>query len=284
MSKKITIRRNPKHQALNDACATGDMTKVRALVEEGLDLSEPWSVDHYTPLSIATARNDVALIAYLLEHGMPPCLNLRSIVREDTEGDASDYSLLADWCPERHEALMYLLEHGSPANSCKTGYNALASLAHLRETGPSVVIGDKSDEFFAAVLARKPNVDQRMDIGITLLHQIAEGNNRYVPQLIARSKKVDAAEKRGYSSATPLRRAASAGADLAVDALLRAGANPNRMDRYDRRSILDGALFGQESKRGWPYSKYERVIELLRAHGAKTSEEMLAAGDISPRD
>ncbi|MNZ74938.1 Ankyrin repeats (3 copies) [compost metagenome] len=281
MSKKISIRRNPKHQALNDACATGDMAQVRALVEEGLDLSEPWSVDYYTPLSIAMARNDVPLIAYLLEHGMPPYLNLRSIVREDPEGDASDYSLLGLWCPEHHEALMYLLEHGSPANSGKTGYNALVGLAHLRETGHDVQIGAKSDDFFAALLSWSPDVDQVMDVGGTLLHHIVTGNNRYVPPLVALSKQVNAPEEPGYLSATPLRSAARYGADIAVEALLKAGANPSLMDRYHHDSILDTALSGQKNRKGWPYSRHERVIELLRAHGARTRLEMLKAGEIS---
>lgn len=280
MSKKITIRRKSRHLELNDACEAGDMARVKALVEGGLDLSEIWSVD-CLPLSIALFRNDVAMIAYLLEHGMPPYLNLQSIVREDPDGDPSDYSLLGLWCPEHHEALMYLLEHGSPANSRKTGYNALAGLAHLRETGRNVQVGAKSDEFFAALLSRSPDVDQVMDIGGTLLHQIAQGNNRYVPPLVALSKQVDAPKEPDSPSATPLRNAAREGADVAVEALLKAGANPNLMERHQNLSILDTALLGQKKKRGGPFSQHERVIELLRAHGAKTGLEMLRAVGIS---
>ena len=268
MNGKIVVRRKRKHLDLNEACSAGDMARVRTLVEGGLDLGEPWSDESLTPLSIALYRNDVPLIAYLLGHGMPPYLNLRSIVQEDPEGDPSDYSLLAGWCPERHEALMFLLEHGCPANSHKTGYNALVSLVHMEESN----LCAKSDEFFAALLSREPDVDQVMDIRGTLLHQIAQGNNRYVPLLVARSKQVDAPKELDFPSATPLRNAARDGADVAVEALLQAGANPNLMDPYQDLSILDTALLGQEKRRGW--RRHERVIELLRAHGAKTHAEM----------
>lgn len=265
MNGKIVIRRKKKHFDLNEACEAGDMARVRTLVEEGMDLSEPWSHEEFTPLSLALYRNDVPMIAYLLEHGMPPYFNLLSIVQADPEGDPSDYSLLAPWRPEQHEALMFLLEHGSPANSRKTGYNALSELVYIEESN----LCAKSDEFFAALLSREPDVDQIMDDGDTLLHQIAKGNNRYVPLLVARSKQVDAKKS---SPVTPLRYAALEGADIAVEALLQAGANPNLRGRYQELSILDIALLGQEQRRGW--RRHERVIELLRAHGAKTRAEM----------
>jgi len=290
LTKKIVIRRNAKHQAFSEACEADDRGRIDTLLQEGLDLTEPWSTEVY-PLDVARYANNLPLLAYLLEQGMPPWLNLRSLLPEAPEGDLSVFSLLTGWEPEHHEAMMFLLEHGSPANSSETGYNALASLAYLKEYVmrdtlcrlEGSVVGDKSDAFFAALLAHKPNVDQPMSTGGTLLYQIAEGNNRYVAPLVALSKKVDAPQSRTYKSMTPLRVAADKGSDLAVEALLKAGANPNVMDRYHQKSsILDEALSSQANNRNFVYGNYPRVIELLRAYGAKTSAEMREAGEIPP--
>lgn len=290
MTKKIVIRRNAKHQAFSEACEVDDRARINALLQEGLDLTEPWSTHAY-PLDVARYANNLPLLAYLLEQGMPPWLNLRSLLPEAPEGDLSVFSMLTGWEPGHHEAMMFLLEHGSPANSTETGYNALASLAHLKEYVmrdtlcriEDSVVGDKSDAFFAALLTHTPNVDQPMSTGGTLLYQIAGGNNRYVAPLVALSKKVDAPKHRTHKSMTPLRAAANMGADLAVEALLKAGAKPNVMDRYHQNdSILDEALSSQANKRNFVYGNYPRVIELLRAHGAKTSAEMREAGEIPP--
>lgn len=290
MNKKIVVRRNSKHQAFSDACEADDRAQMDALLQEGLDLTEPWSNYAY-PLSVARYANNLPLLAYLLERGMPPWLNLRSLLPEAPGGDLSVFSLLNYWEPGHHEAMMFLLERGSAANSTETGYNALASLVDLKEYVmrdalcrlEDSVVGEKSDEFFNALLAHKPNVDQPMSTGGTLLHHIAEGNNRYVAPLVALSKKVDAPKSRTYKSMTPLRVAADKGSDLAVEALLKAGAKPNVMDRYHQNSsILDEALSSQANNRNFVYGNYPRVIELLRAHGAKTSAEMRDAGEIPP--
>ncbi|QIL44338.1 ankyrin repeat domain-containing protein [Acidovorax sp. HDW3] len=290
MATKIVMRRNAKHQAFSDACEADDRAQMHALIQEGLDLTEPWSINAY-PLVVARYANNLLLLAYLLEQGMPPWLNLRSLLPEAPEGDLSVFSLLNYWEPGHHEAMMFLLEHGSSANSTETGYNALASLAYLKEYVmrdtlcrlEDSVVGERSDEFFAALMAHKPNVDQPMSTGGTLLRHIAEGNNRYVAPLVALSKKVDAPKHRTHKSMTPLRVAADKGSDLAVEALLKAGAKPNVMDRYHQNdSILDEALSSQANKRNFVYGNYPRVIELLRAHGAKTSAEMRQAGEIPP--
>lgn len=284
------IRRNAKHQAFSEACEADDRARINALLQEGLDLTEPWSINAY-PLVVARYANNLPLLAFLLEQGMPPWLNLRSLLPEAPEGDLSVFSLLAYWEPGHHEAMMFLLKHGSSANSTETGYNALASLVDLKEYVmcdtlcrlEDSVVGEKSDEFFDALLAHTPNVDQPMSTGGTLLYQIAQGNNRYVAPLVALSKKVDAPKYRTHKSMTPLRVAADKGSDLAVEALLKAGAKPNVMDRYHyHASILDEALSSQANKRNFVYGNYPRVIELLRTHGAKTSAEMREAGEIPP--
>ena len=286
MSAKISVSRKAEHQQFLELCEAKDIEGVKAMVAGGIDLRQPWVADYY-PLSALLREGPLALLEYLLEQGMPPYLNVHSLLREAPDGDLSVFSLLGEWTPQSHDALMLLLHYGSRSNSPETGYNALAGLAGQSEWGWSqgmrvrvshCVLDERSDAFFSALLSHGPDVDQMMSTGRPLLHQIAEGNNRYVAPLIAMSKKVDIPESKRFRSRTALRCAAREGNDFAVEALLKAGAKPNLTDAHTKETILDETLKWQardKSSRRHLYGDYPRVISLLRDHGAKTAQELV---------
>ena len=58
----------PKRSAVHQACAVGDMEKLKALITEHVDI-DCQSADGYTPLYFAVRHNHSAVVEYLLDNG-----------------------------------------------------------------------------------------------------------------------------------------------------------------------------------------------------------------------
>ncbi|OLU34754.1 hypothetical protein BVH06_04985 [Pseudomonas sp. PA27(2017)] len=177
------------------------------------DPSVLWSCPDY-PLAIAASQNNVAMMDVLLAKGMPLYINTKYASRD---GDVTDFTLASSWGVECHKAIMYLIEKGARVRSDNVAYMPVVRVLALHDHS----VCTESDEFFTAV-SDGVDIDAPIGNGESLLHLISTLNNRYVPKLIAQSKDVNAASASGRR---PLSLAVLHGADLAVEALLSAGAS-----------------------------------------------------------
>lgn len=271
----IKIRINKKHQALLDACFEQDINAAKQLIDEGMDLSEIWTTDDY-PLAAALERNDVEMVRLLAEHGMPLHLNQKDVYRRaDTEDKVKAMLLFGWWGEDREDACLALLDYASEVNTAAPHFNGLVSLAYLKDCYTS----EKSDEYLSRLLAMGADVDFPRDIGGTVLHAIAGGeNSKYVEQLIRRSNKIDAGDDEG-AFGTPLYRNIDTGMEVAVKTLLELGAEPNKYNIVDKYTILDNILRYKEmhfyrNRNG----SLDRKIALLQSYGAKTYQQLVDEG------
>jgi ankyrin repeat protein len=283
MNAKIRVSAKRQHSELSQASEDNDLERVKQLVEAGVDLTELWTVEIY-PLALAVYHNNVAMVQYLFERGMPAYFNTKPAAKQVAAdikgGEVSMLNLVGRWSVDCHEAIMYLLAQGCPVVSPDLSYHPLARLAYLREDDFRNETCDKSDEFFNELVGRGIDVDLCMGDGRSLLLDLAGGNNKYVPKLIALSKNSDVTDPE-FDFITPLTYAVNAGSDRAVLALLQAGAKPNRIDAEissSQETCLDSAY---SVKRNHGQMKnncgqVDRVIEYLIQYGAKTYEQILA--------
>lgn len=287
MKAKIRVSAKRSHSELTQACEDNDLELVKQLVEAGLDLTELWTVESY-PLAWAVYHNNVAMVQYLFERGMPAYLNTKPAAKQVAAdikgGEVSMLTLVGRWRVDCHEAIMYLLTQGCSVTSPDSSYHPLIALAYLTAHDFCNEVCDKSDEFFNALISRGIDVDLPMgDDGRSLLFSLARGNNKYVPQLIALSKKIDVTLPK-FKAITPLTYAVTAGSDRAVLALLQAGAKPNRFDSrpyVTKETCLDGAYSVKEHDGQMKNNcgQVDRVIEYLIQFGAKTYAQILAERD-----
>jgi ankyrin repeat protein len=287
MKAKIRVSAKQQHSELSQASRDNDLERVKQLVEAGVDLTEQWTVESY-PLLLAINHNNVAMVQYLFERGMPAYLNTKSAAKQVAAdykgGEVGLLNLVSRWRVDCHEAIMYLLAQGCPVTSLVSSYHPLIALAYLIAHDFCNEVCDKSDEFFNALISRGIDVDLPMvDDGRSLLLGLASGNNKYVPQLIALSKKVDVSLPK-FKTITPLTYAVDAGSDRAVLALLQRGAKPNRIDAKSlrpQRTCLDVAYSIKEHSGQMKNNcgQVDRVIEYLIQFGAKTYAQILAERD-----
>jgi ankyrin repeat protein len=283
MKAKIRVSAKQQHSELSQASRDNDLERVKQLVEAGVDLTEQWTVESY-PLLLAVYHNNVAMVQYLFERGMPAYFNTKPAAKQVAAdikgGEVSMLNLVGRWSVDCHEAIMYLLAQGCPVVSPDLSYHPLARLAYLREDDFRNETCDKSDEFFNELVRHGVDVDLCMGDGSSLLLDLASGNNKYVPQLIALSKKIDVTLPK-FKTITPLTYAVSAGSDRAVLALLQAGAKPNRIDAKSfrpQKTCLDRAYSSKEhgGQEKNICGQVDRVIEYLIQYGAKTYAQILA--------
>ena len=108
------------------------------------------------------------------------------------------------------------------------------------------------------------DVNAKCDIGWTPLHLAAqEGHKEIAELLIAKGVDVNA---KTVGEWTPMHSAASKGQKEIVELLIVEGADVNEMS------------FGNTPLYWATHYKYSEVVDLLRKHGAKTSEELKAEG------
>ncbi len=275
MRKKIVIKKNRRHNELMEACRDNDFDKVRSIIESGLEIPEVWDCDS-SPLFYAVINNNLSMVQYLLEHGVPPYDNAKGAHKLNPESDLADLTLAGFWSDDSHEAVMYLLEHGAAVDSHTIGYSPVMKVAKLEER----YMTSKSDTFLNALMQRGVNVDIEMTYGETLLHAIVgHRNSRYVPTLVTRSRNLEAKSDAGL---TPLFSALSEGSEVGIGALLEAGANPNAYFGRKSTSVLDRAYFLKSNRSDLNIlGQMDRIIEKLIKHGAKTYQQLIDDGVIA---
>lgn len=277
---KVKIsRKKQQHDALSQACQDDDIDKVKALVESGLDLTEPWTSEYY-PISRAMYCKTTEILSYLMKHGMPIHINCARTLKREGKKAIKDMLLVGCWDKMHHEASMFLLKSVDQVNTSNTSYSGLVTITQLTEFElGNVETSKKADEYLQMLLDKGADVDFPTQDGETLLHAICCGDNsKYSELLIRRSKNIDAAPKKEpYNS--PLSVAVRCGNDTAVKTLLELGAAPNRMMRRRKKTILDDAVYWKGQPTG-KEEKHAQIIKLLIAHGAKTYQQMVDDGDI----
>lgn len=276
----IKIKINKKHQELSDACCEGNIARVKALIDEGLDLREIWTADVY-PLVIAQHSGSIELARMLVDNGMPLYWNSKYSYRNL---DYSEYLPAEDEVRQRLlfgkldenslSVSLTLLDYAQQVNIPDHRYSGLYNASALENKYTSAV----SDEYVRRLLEMGADVDHLNPEGESLLHLLVLGkNDKYVEQFIRLSKNVN---QKCPEGSTPLMGAVR-GHWLAVRVLLECGARIDCGDFYNKRSVLDSLLFyrdrnSYENRDG----AIDQVVELMRAHGAKTYAEMVRDGDI----
>lgn len=276
----IKIKINKKHQELSDACCEGDIARVKTLINEGLDLREIWTADVY-PLVIAQNSGSVELARLLVDNGMPLYWNSKYSYRNldyseylPAEDEVRQRLLFGKFDENSLAVSLALLDYAQQVNTPDHGYNGLYSASALENKYTTAA----SDEYVRRLLEMGADVDHLNPRGESLLHLLVSGkNDKYVEQFIRLSKNVNQQCSEG---STPLMRAVR-GHWLAVRVLLECGARIDCGDFYNKRSVLDSLLFyrdrnSYENRDG----AIDQVVELMRAHGAKTYAEMVRDGDI----
>lgn len=276
----IKIKINKKHQELSDTCCEGDIARVKALIDEGLDLREIWTADVY-PLVIAQNSGSVELARLLVDNGMPLYWNSKYSYRNldyseylPAEDEVRQRLLFGKFDENSLVVSLALLDYAQQVNTSDPRYSGLYSASALENKYTSAA----SDEYVHRLLEMGADVDHLDPRGESLLHLLVLGkNDKYVEQFIRLSKNVNQQCPEG---STPLMGAVR-GHWLAVRVLLECGAHIDCGDFYNKRSVLDSLLFyrdrnSYENRDG----AIDQVVELMRAHGAKTYAEMVRDGDI----
>lgn len=279
---KIKIKVSKEHQKLNEACFTGDLVKVKAVIEDGLNLAEIWTAEAY-PLNIAMQIGSVELARLLVDHGMPLYWNHKYSYQ------SLDYADLMSAEEEICQRFVYgghyvnqnslsvalaLLDYAKQVNTPDPGYSGLCCASGLENKYTS----DLSDAYVERLLELGGDVDHIGANGESLLHLLVLGkNDRYVGQFIRLSKDVNRLSSTG---ASPLM-AAVKGRWLAVRVLLECGAHTNFYNRHRKETALDYLVRylknnSYENRDG----AIDEMVELMRAHGAKTYAEMVRDCDI----
>ncbi|TXI26984.1 MAG: ankyrin repeat domain-containing protein [Aquipseudomonas alcaligenes] len=277
----IKIKINKKHQELSDACCEGNIARVKALIDEGLDLREIWTADVY-PLVIAQQSGSVELARLLIEHGMPLYWNSKYSYRSldyseymPAEDEVRQRLLFGRFDEDSLAVSLALLDYADQVNVAKAGYSGLYSVSELENKYTSEV----SDEYVRRLLEMGADVDHLNPEGESLLHLLVLGkNDKYVEQFIRLSKNINQLTPGGM---TPLMRAVIGGRLKAIRVLLECGARVDYCDFYNKTSVLDDLIWYRDRN---SYKNrdgaIDQVVELMRAHGAKTYAEMVRDGDI----
>src|SRR5690606_37175943 len=170
---------------------------------------------------------------------------------------------------------LVLLDYAQQVNTPDPGYSGLYSASALENKYTSAV----SDEYVQRLLEMGADVDHLDPRGESLLHLLVLGkNDKYVEQFIRLSKNVNQLSPGG---STPLLGAVIDGRLMAIIVLLECGARTDCGSFYNKYSALD-FLHRYRNRNSYENrdGAIDQVVELMRAHGAKTYAEMVRDGDI----
>jgi len=277
----IKIKINKKHQELSDACCEGNIARVKALIDEGLDLREIWTADVY-PLVIAQHSGSVELARMLVDNGMPLYWNSKYSYRNldyseylPAEDEVRQRLLFGKFDENSLAVSLALLDYAQQVNTPDHGYNGLYSASALENKYTTAA----SDEYVRRLLEMGADVDHLNPRGESLLHLLVSGkNDKYVEQFIRLSKNVN---QQSPGGSTPLLGTAIDGRLMAIRVLLECGARTDCGSFYNKYSALD-FLHRYRNRNSYENrdGAIDQVAELMRAHGAKTYAEMVSDGDI----
>jgi ankyrin repeat protein len=278
---KIKIKINKKHQEFSGACCEGDIARCKALIGEGLDLREIWTADVY-PLVIAQNSGSVELARLLVDNGMPLYWNSKYAYRNldypeymPAEDEVRQRLLFGKFDESSLSVSLVLLDYAQQVNTPDPGYSGLYSASALENKYTSAV----SDEYVQRLLEMGADVDHLDPRGESLLHLLVLGkNDKYVEQFIRLSTNVNQLSPGG---STPLLGAVIDGRLMAIRVLLECGARTDCGSFYNKYSALD-FLHRYRDRNSYENrdGAIDQVVELMRAHGAKTYAEMVRDGDI----
>lgn len=277
----IKIKINKKHQELSDACCEGDIARVKALIDEGLDLREIWTADVY-PLVIAQHSGSIELARMLVDNGMPLYWNSKYSYRNldyseylPAEDEVRQRLLFGKFDENSLAVSLALLDYAQQVNTPDPGYSGLYSASALENKYTSAI----SDEYVYRLLKMGADVDHLDPRGESLLHLLVLGkNDKYVEQFIRLSRDVNQLTPGGM---TPLMRAVIGGRLKVIRVLLECGARVDCGDFYNKATVFDDLIWYRDRN---SYENRDGAIdqtdELMRTHGAKTYAEMVRDGDI----
>lgn len=271
MAKQFELDKN--HEIFSNACLDGDMGRVKELMTSNkVDLTAVWTGEFFYPLMAAIIRNNVELALYLLENGMPVYFNTALAYQNfESEDEIKQQLVFEEWVPEYGDALLAVSKFAQRFPVVKGVSRSLIGIADLDE----IDCDERTDEFLNNLFLAGADVDYPLYEGTTPLHLIVNGKNKkYVEKFIGLSKKIDVHTDDGLFD-TPLFRATEKCRDYAIISLVEKGANPNLVSEPFNQTVLDAVLkFSKENSFQNTDGKLDRLIEFLRAHGAKGVSEL----------
>jgi ankyrin repeat protein len=257
------------HHDIDEAIENKDLDALKALLAQKPDLTESWTTEWH-PMDCVEASNQLDAAKLLVEAG---CVlyNLTTHELSHTELCYIEKDLCGlNWRAKNHETSLYLLG----LHKGKDVSSGLISLAK-RENEE---LNEDADIYFDKLFEMGLDIDELNNMDTILaLYLTCTQNDRYTERLINMSKDINRQENPKQLS-TPLAAAVRKKSKQIVTLLLAKGADVHLYDHRDKESLLDYAMYWQKQA-SWK-EDIDWIIEELKAHGAKTYQQMLDDGDI----
>ncbi len=225
-------------QSLHEAAKLGDLEEVGRLIAQDADVDGQAATGGRTPLIVAIAQANPALVELLIAKGA-------SVYTRDASGNPP--LIMAIRTGDVALVELLIAKGADVKTKGARDYTPL----HWAAKGGHVAIAE-------ILLARGANSNAKALDGTTPLHEAArEGHAVVVESLLAKGAKVNAKTKKGQ---TALHEAARNGHTAVVQLLIAKGANVNAKDK-NRTTPLYVAVEGD----------YIAVVKLLLTHGANVN-------------
>ena len=258
--------------SIHVAARKGNIDVVKQHLAAGTDVDSK-NVDGQTPLCRAVQYGKIDVIKLLIEEGAD--VNTRMNFGDTTLDYANVSGGLGMSYEVQKEVVDLLRKHGGKTSeelkATEPGAEAATSEPPTAEA-LDISIWDAAFlgniEAVKQHLADGTNVEEKCDTwGRTPLHYAARFGRKEIAELLL-AEGADVSAKNDYLGWTPLHTAAYTGHRAIAELLIAKGAVVNAKDDHDE-TPLDWSIMGGEPK----------TADLLRKHGAKTTEELKAEGN-----
>ena len=233
--------------SIYEAAQNGNIEVLKRHLVNGVNVNEKGPFNA-SPLHIAVYNDHKEAAELLISKGADI----------NSKGGGESYTpLMVAASNKRNDIAKMLISNGANINAtAKDGTSALVVASQLNNI-----------KLVKLLVSNNANIDFADKIGITPLHSATMNNNKDIVEfLVANKAAVNSKSKEGLH--TPLFFASQKGYDKITKLLILNGAEVNLKDKRGN-TPLDIAIF----------KKHPKTADLLRKHGAKTGEELKAAGN-----